>query len=53
MTPPNGTLGINESAQITVQFKPVTVGDHQSDLVIRYDTGKIKITLFFSLNTEF
>ena len=41
ISPPNGVLGVNESMQITVEFKPTTVGDHQADLVLRYDTGKL------------
>ena len=40
VSPLNGVLGVNESMQITVEFKPTTAGDHQGDLVIRYDTGE-------------
>ena len=45
VSPLNGVLGVNESMQITVEFKPATVGDHQGDLIIRYDTGKDLVTL--------
>ena len=40
VSPLNGVLGVHESMQITVEFKPTTVGDHQGDLVTRYDTGQ-------------
>ncbi|XP_064641495.1 hydrocephalus-inducing protein-like isoform X2 [Lineus longissimus] len=39
VTPENGILPINESMQVTVEFKPTTVGDHQKDLLLHYDTG--------------
>lgn len=40
VTPENGILPVNESMQVTVNFQPMTVGDHQKDLVLHYDTGE-------------
>ena len=40
MTPSIGTLAINESVQVTVEFNPEKVGDHRRDLVIHYDSGE-------------
>ncbi|XP_029465095.1 hydrocephalus-inducing protein homolog [Rhinatrema bivittatum] len=38
--PSLGTMGIGESMQMTVEFKPQHIGDHSEDLVINYDTGE-------------
>ncbi|XP_030060864.1 hydrocephalus-inducing protein homolog [Microcaecilia unicolor] len=38
--PSVGTLGIGNSMQMTVEFKPQYIGDHSEDLVINYDTGE-------------
>ena len=40
MTPSIGTLAVNESMQVTVEFNPEKVGDHRRDLVIHYDSGE-------------
>ena len=53
VSPLNGVLGVNESMQITVEFKPTTVGDHQGDLVIRYDTGEDLFTPYGHSVDEF
>ena len=53
VSPLNGVLGVNESMQITVEFKPTTVGDHQGDLVIRYDTGEGLFTPYGHSVSEF
>nr|XP_033799169.1 hydrocephalus-inducing protein homolog isoform X3 [Geotrypetes seraphini] len=39
--PSVGTLGIGDSMQMTVEFKPQFIGDHCEDLIINYDTGDI------------
>ncbi len=41
MSPANGVLEVNESLQVTVEFQPQVSGDHQAQLVLHYDTGKI------------
>lgn len=40
MTPSSGTLDVGESMQVTVDFNPMTVGDHSQDLVLHYHTGE-------------
>ena len=40
VTPANGILAIQESMQVEIMFKPMTIGDHSEDLVISYDTGE-------------
>ncbi|XP_074644164.1 hydrocephalus-inducing protein homolog [Tubulanus polymorphus] len=40
VSPENGILPVNESMQVTVEFKPMTVGDHGTDLILSYDTGE-------------
>lgn len=42
VTPSSGTLEVFESTQVTVTFKPMTVGDHSRDLVLHYHTGERK-----------
>ena len=34
-----GTLAVNESVQVNVEFKPTSVGDHSEDVVLHLDTG--------------
>lgn len=46
MTPEIGTLAVQESLQVSINFVPDKVGDHRSDLVVRYDTGE---DIFISL----
>ncbi|XP_070194710.1 hydrocephalus-inducing protein homolog isoform X4 [Littorina saxatilis] len=46
VTPEIGTLPVNESMQVTVEFNPAQTGDHHSNLVISYDTGE---TVYVSL----
>lgn len=41
VSPDNGTLAVNDSIQITVEFQPMTVGDHFRELVLHYDTGEL------------
>lgn len=41
MTPEIGTLPVQESMQVTVEYNPQKTGDHNSELVVSYDTGKI------------
>ena len=53
VSPLNGVLGVNENMQITLEFKPATVGDHQGDLVIRYDTGEGLFTPYGHSFSEF
>ncbi|XP_034444093.1 hydrocephalus-inducing protein homolog [Hippoglossus hippoglossus] len=40
VTPSSGTLDIGESMQVTVNFHPVTTGDHSQDLHLHYHTGE-------------
>ncbi len=39
MTPDNAVLAVNDSIQVTVEFNPKTIGEHNQDLVIHYETG--------------
>ena len=45
MTPEIGTLPVNDSMQVTVEFTPQKTGDHLANLVLHYDTGENKKTL--------
>uniref|UniRef100_H2XZ27 Hydin adenylate kinase-like domain-containing protein n=1 Tax=Ciona intestinalis TaxID=7719 RepID=H2XZ27_CIOIN len=36
----SGLLAVGDSMQVTVEFKAMKVGDHQKDLIIRYNTGE-------------
>ncbi|CAB1432185.1 unnamed protein product [Pleuronectes platessa] len=40
VTPSSGTLDIGESMQVTVNFHPMTTGDHSEDLHLHYHTGE-------------
>ncbi|KAF3689156.1 Hydrocephalus-inducing protein Hy-3 [Channa argus] len=40
VTPSSGTLDVGESLQVTVDFHPMTVGDHTQDLLLHYHTGE-------------
>ncbi|XP_076808093.1 hydrocephalus-inducing protein homolog isoform X2 [Clavelina lepadiformis] len=43
----SGNLAVGDSMQATLEFKPVKVGDHQKDLILKYDTGEnIYVTLY-------
>ncbi|KAF7656196.1 hypothetical protein LDENG_00045070 [Lucifuga dentata] len=45
--PSSGTLDVGESMQVTVDFTPVTAGDHRQDLVLHYHTGEdVYISLY-------
>jgi hydrocephalus-inducing protein len=37
--PEIGTLPVQESMQVTVEYNPQKTGDHHSELVLSYDTG--------------
>ena len=39
MCPENGTVAVDECIQVTVDFCPVTSGEHKNDLVLHYDSG--------------
>lgn len=43
VTPEIGTLAVQDSMQVTVEFTPQKVGDCNSDLVLHYDTGKSRV----------
>ncbi|KAM4766851.1 hydrocephalus-inducing protein-like [Cyanocitta cristata] len=40
VVPARGTLGIGETMEVTVKYQPLTTGDHDVPLVVRYDTGE-------------
>uniref|UniRef100_A0A8C3ENA9 HYDIN/VesB/CFA65-like Ig-like domain-containing protein n=1 Tax=Corvus moneduloides TaxID=1196302 RepID=A0A8C3ENA9_CORMO len=40
VVPPRGTLGIGETMQVTVKYQPLTTGDHDVPLVVRYGRGE-------------
>ena len=40
MTPLNGTVPIDESIQVTIDFAPTTSGEHKLPLVLHYETGE-------------
>ncbi|KAM7396206.1 hypothetical protein PAMP_019263 [Pampus punctatissimus] len=40
VTPSSGTLDVGESMQVTVDFNPMTTGDHKQDLLLQYHTGE-------------
>eukprot|EP00064_Thunnus_orientalis_P014555 superscaffoldBa00002544_g14601 len=42
VTPSSGTLDVGESMQVTVDFNPMTTGDHRQDLLLHYHTGERK-----------
>ena len=47
VAPQNGTVAIDESIQITVDFAPTTSGEHRQPLVLHYETGEdIYINLY-------
>lgn len=54
VTPEIGTLPVQESMQVTIEYTPQKTGDHNADLVLTYDTGmcievlnKIIVSLVF------
>ncbi|CAJ1057504.1 hydrocephalus-inducing protein homolog isoform X3 [Xyrichtys novacula] len=47
VTPSSGTLDVGEGMQVTVDFNPMTVGDHSRDLLLHYHTGEeVYISLY-------
>ncbi|XP_076588631.1 hydrocephalus-inducing protein homolog [Chaetodon auriga] len=47
VTPSSGTLDVGESMQVTVDFNPMTTGDHSHDLILHYHTGEnVHISLY-------
>uniref|UniRef100_A0A3B4VD89 HYDIN axonemal central pair apparatus protein n=1 Tax=Seriola dumerili TaxID=41447 RepID=A0A3B4VD89_SERDU len=47
VTPSSGTLDKGESMQVTVDFHPMTIGDHRQDLLLHYHTGEdVYISLY-------
>ncbi|KAK6174452.1 hypothetical protein SNE40_017727 [Patella caerulea] len=40
VTPDIGILSVNDSMQVTVEFKPNKTGDHKTDLILHLDTGE-------------
>ncbi|XP_042266839.1 hydrocephalus-inducing protein homolog isoform X2 [Thunnus maccoyii] len=58
VTPSSGTLDVGESMQVTVDFNPMTTGDHRQDLLLHYHTGEdVYISLYgaceeLSINLE-
>uniref|UniRef100_A0A3Q3KPP0 HYDIN/VesB/CFA65-like Ig-like domain-containing protein n=1 Tax=Monopterus albus TaxID=43700 RepID=A0A3Q3KPP0_MONAL len=45
--PSSGTLDVGESMQVTVDFHPMSIGDHSQDLVLHYHTGEdVYISLY-------
>ncbi|KAM7413943.1 hypothetical protein PAMA_018980 [Pampus argenteus] len=47
VTPSSGTLDVGESMQVTVDFNPMTTGDHKQDLLLQYHTGEdVYISLY-------
>lgn len=40
VTPSSGTIDVGESMQVTVDFNPMTTGDHRQDLLLHYNTGE-------------
>nr|XP_029134421.1 hydrocephalus-inducing protein homolog [Labrus bergylta] len=40
VTPSAGTLEVGEGMQVTVDFNPMTIGDHSQDLLLHYHTGE-------------
>lgn len=37
--PEIGTLAVQDSMQVTIEFCPQKSGDYKTDLVLHYDTG--------------
>ncbi|XP_075327326.1 hydrocephalus-inducing protein homolog [Odontesthes bonariensis] len=49
VTPAYGTLDVGGSMQVTVDFHPMTVGDHRQDLLLHYHTGEdVHVSLYGS-----
>ncbi|XP_075998117.1 hydrocephalus-inducing protein homolog [Genypterus blacodes] len=47
VTPAFGTLDVGESMQVTVDFNPMTAGNHKQDLLLHYHTGEdVYISLY-------
>ncbi|XP_074533739.1 hydrocephalus-inducing protein homolog [Halichoeres trimaculatus] len=47
VTPSSGTLDVGAGMQVTVDFNPMTVGDHSQDLLLHYHTGEdVYISLY-------
>nr|XP_019962004.1 PREDICTED: hydrocephalus-inducing protein homolog [Paralichthys olivaceus] len=47
VTPPCGTLDIGKSMQVTVNFHPMTTGDHSQPLRLHYHTGEdVSVSLY-------
>ncbi|XP_075998116.1 hydrocephalus-inducing protein homolog [Genypterus blacodes] len=47
VTPAFGTLDVGESMQVTVEFNPMTAGNHKQDLLLHYHTGEdVHISLY-------
>ncbi|KAM9351917.1 LOW QUALITY PROTEIN: hydrocephalus-inducing protein homolog [Symphorus nematophorus] len=40
VTPSSGTLDVGKGMQVTVDFNPMTVGEHSQDLILHYHTGE-------------
>ena len=45
MSPPTATLAVNACMQVSVEFVPKKVGDHNKDLMIHYNTGKLQVII--------
>lgn len=49
VSPDSGHLDIGESCQIHVEFNALQTGDHCSNMVLHYDTGKFDLLVFVEI----
>lgn len=46
VSPVSGVIPVNGSLQVTVDFKPLTVGEHSGEIVLHYDAGQFYYPFF-------
>ncbi|XP_056680687.1 hydrocephalus-inducing protein homolog isoform X2 [Monodelphis domestica] len=45
--PSVGTVNVGDTVQLSVDFEPLTLGDHSAKLIVNYDTGeKVAVSLY-------
>lgn len=40
VSPVSGVIPVDEMLQVSVEFQPVTVGEHVGEMIVHYDSGR-------------
>lgn len=40
VNPVSGVIPVDEMLQVSVEFQPVTVGEHVGEMIVHYDSGR-------------